>query len=102
MTPSRSLWRIALTAVVLTAAFGGLVWATLQDGTEYFKHVDEVTANPAEWEGRVLQLHGFVVPGSIEWRPGTFEYRFKVQNNGSTINASYDGIVPDTFKDDAE
>ena len=100
-TPT-SLWRIALTFVVLTGAFGGLLWATLQDGTEYFKHVDEVVTNPSEWEGRALQLHGFVVPGSIERRPDTFEYRFKVQNNGRVIAASYEGIVPDTFKDEAE
>jgi len=102
MAPSRSLLRIALTLVVLTAAFGGLLWVTLQDGTEYFKHVDEVLADSPEWEGRVLQLHGFVVPGSIERIPETFEYRFKVQHNGRTITASYEGIVPDTFKDEAE
>ena len=35
-------------------------------------------------------------------RPGTLEYRFKVQNKGSVVNASYTGVVPDTFKDDAE
>ena len=30
------------------------------------------------------------------------EYRFKVQNKGSVVNASYKGVVPDTFKDDSE
>src|SRR5206468_11587627 len=55
--------KLGLTAVVLIAAFAGLLWSTLRDGTEYFKHVDEVMTNPQAWEGKPLQLHGYVVPG---------------------------------------
>jgi cytochrome c-type biogenesis protein CcmE len=101
--------KLGLTATVLVAAFAGLLWSTLQDGTEYFKHVDEVMTNPQQWEGKSLQLHGYVVPGSIMKRQDTLEYTFKVQNNpardvsqGHVVNASYKGIVPDTFKGEAE
>jgi cytochrome c-type biogenesis protein CcmE len=94
--------RIGATAFVLILAFAGLLWTTLRDGTEYYKHVDEVMTNPAEWEGKPMQLHGFVVPGSIERKRDSFEYRFKLQNNGSIVTASYEGIVPDTFKDESE
>jgi cytochrome c-type biogenesis protein CcmE len=31
--------------------------------------------------------------------PSTLEYRFRVQQNGKAVNASYTGVVPDTFKD---
>jgi len=96
------LIKIAVTAVVLTLAFAGLLWTSLEDGTEYFKHVDEVMVDQTEWQGRPLQLHGFVVPGSILHRPGSFEYRFKLQHNGRVVDASYEGIVPDTFKDESE
>ena len=78
------------------------MWTSLRDGTEYFKHVDEVMVDPAAWQGRPLQLHGFVVPGSILRRPDSFEYRFKVEHNGSVVAASYQGIVPDTFNDQSE
>ena len=101
--------KLGLTATVLVAAFVGLLWSTLQDGTEYFKHVDEVMTNPQAWEGKPLQLHGYVVPGSILVRKDTLEYKFKVQNNpirdpaqGHVVEASYTGIVPDTFKGEAE
>jgi cytochrome c-type biogenesis protein CcmE len=94
--------KIGVTAIVLVLAFAGLLWSTLRDGTEYFKHVDEVLASPAEWQGKPLQLHGYVVPGSILQRPNTLEYKFKVQNNGKVIEALYTGVVPDTFKDEAE
>ena len=94
--------KIAATAVVLTVAFGGLLYSTLQDGTEYYVHVDEVMTNPGEWHGKRLQLHGFVVDKSIFVKPDTLEYRFQVQSKGSVVPASYTGIVPDTFKDGSE
>jgi cytochrome c-type biogenesis protein CcmE len=91
--------KIGITAVVLVLAFTGMLWSTLREGTEYYKHVDEVTANAPEWQGKRLQLHGHVVTNSILVKPDTLEYRFKVQNNGQVIDATYKGVVPDTFKD---
>jgi cytochrome c-type biogenesis protein CcmE len=102
--------KIGVTSAVLVLAFTGLLWSTLQDGTEYFKHVDEVVANRQAFEGRDMQLHGYVVPGSIyRSKENQLQYIFKVQNNparsdepGSVINASYTGVVPDTFQAEAE
>ena len=94
--------KIAATVAVLVTAFVGLMYFTLQEGTEYYKHVDEVMTTPQQWEGKRLQLHGFVVAGSIYVKPSTLEYKFKVQNKGQVVEASYKGVVPDTFKDDSE
>ena len=94
--------KLGITIVVLLAAFTALLWSSLRDGTEYYKHVDEVMTNPQPWEGKWLQLHGFVVPGTWARKPDSLEYRFKVQNNGNVVLASYTGILPDTFKDGAE
>jgi cytochrome c-type biogenesis protein CcmE len=94
--------KIAVTAAVLALALGGLFYSTLQDGTEYYVHVDEVMNDPGSWHGKRLQLHGFVVDKSIFVKPQTLEYRFQIQNKGSVVPASYTGIVPDTFKDGSE
>ena len=94
--------KIALTTVVLVLAFGGLLWSTLREGTEYYKHVDEVMAQPEQWYGKRLQLHGHVVPASIMRRPDSLDYRFQVHSKGHAVPATYTGIVPDTFKDEAE
>jgi cytochrome c-type biogenesis protein CcmE len=101
--------KIALTAVALASAFGFMMWTTLRDGAEYFKHVDEVVSQRASLEGKKVQMHGYVIPGSRLTKPNTLEWRFKVQNNpirsgepGQVMNVSYTGIVPDTFKDEAE
>jgi cytochrome c-type biogenesis protein CcmE len=94
--------KIAVTTVVLTPAFAGLLWSTLKEETQYYKLVDEVMAEPAAWHGKRLQLHGYVVEKSIMRKPDTLEYRFQIQNNGKVVPARYTGVVPDTFKDGSE
>ena len=94
--------KIGATIVVLGLAFTGLMYSTLSEGTEYYKHVDEVMADPGAWQGKRLQLHGFVVDHSILRRPDTLDYRFQVQSNGKVVPVRYSGVVPDTFKGGAE
>ena len=92
--------KIAVTCVVLAAALGGLMYTTLAEGTEYYIHVDEVMKDPAAWQGKKLQLHGFV--GDLRQRPNSLDYKFQVQYNGKVITARYTGVVPDTFKNESE
>ena len=99
---SQKTAKIGLTTVILLAAFFGLLWTTLSEGTEYYKHVDEVMASPQQWYGKKLQLHGHVVDGSVMRRRDTLDYRFKIENNGYSVDATYTGVVPDTFKDGSE
>ena len=94
--------KLGLTGLVLALAFGGLMYSTMIEGAEYYKHVDEVMAEPTQWYGKKLQLHGFVVPNSVMVNRRTLEYRFKIQSNGKVVDARYTGVVPDTFKDEAE
>jgi cytochrome c-type biogenesis protein CcmE len=98
---SQKAAKIGVTCVVLVLAFGGLLYSTLSEGTEYYKHVDEVMANPDAWQGKNLQLHGFVQGEPFRTRD-SFKWRFDVQNKGKVVRAYYTGIVPDTFKADSE
>jgi cytochrome c-type biogenesis protein CcmE len=97
---NRKALKIGLTTLALVLAFGGLLWSTLRDGTEYYKHVEEVMVQPHDWYGKKLQLHGFAK--GVMRKPNSLEYRFQVESNGQTITANYKGVVPDTFKNDAE
>jgi cytochrome c-type biogenesis protein CcmE len=94
--------KVGLTSLVLALSFGGLLYSTMGEATEYYKHVDEVMVQPAEWYGKKLQLHGYVVPDSILKRKNSLDYKFKVQSNGHVVDATYTGVVPDTFKGEAE
>ena len=94
--------KIGLTSLVLALTFGALLYTTMAEGTEYYKHVDEVMTQPDQWYGKKLQLHGFVVPNSIHVNKKTMEYWFQVQSNGKIVSATYTGVVPDTFKSESE
>jgi cytochrome c-type biogenesis protein CcmE len=99
-------WKIVATVVVITGAAGFLLSASMKEGAEYYKHVDEVMSNTAAWRGKRLQVHGHVVDGSIEQAKGTLQYRFKIESRDprahAVIDAGYTGLVPDTFKSGAE
>ena len=94
--------KVILTSLVLGLSFMGLMYTSLAEETEYYKHVDEVMGQQADWYGKKLQLHGYVVPDSIFVNKSTLEYRFQVQSNGQIVSATYTGVVPDTFKSDSE
>jgi cytochrome c-type biogenesis protein CcmE len=94
--------KIGATSFVLLTAFGVLLYTTLGESMQYYKYVDEVTAQPDAWKDKNLQVHGNVVPGSIGRKKDSLEWRFDIQRNGQKMTAYYTGIVPDTFKDDSE
>ena len=62
-----------MTVVVLPWRFG-LLWSTLREGNRYTR-CREVMTSPEQWEGKNMQLHGFVVAKSIMVNPRTLEYR---------------------------
>jgi|SoiMethySBSTD1v2_1073268.scaffolds.fasta_scaffold07570_5 cytochrome c-type biogenesis protein CcmE len=92
--------KLGITGAVLALAFGGLLYTSLGESAEYYKHVDEVMASPQQWQGKKLQLHGFA--HQIGRKRDALEYQFDVENKGKVIRAYYSGVVPDTFKEDAE
>ena len=97
----KKAWRLVLSAAVLVGAVGFFLFTTMSQSAAAYLRVDEVAANPHEWYGRPLQLHGFVT-GQIMVVKNTLDYRFEVQNNGHVMTAYYTGIVPDTFKTGSE
>jgi cytochrome c-type biogenesis protein CcmE len=98
---SKKATRAVLSAVVLIGALSLLLFTTMSQDAQAYKHVDEVSQDPQAWYGKNLQLHGFVT-GEVMVRPKTLEYQFEIQNNGHKIAATYTGVVPDTFKTGAE
>ena len=93
--------RAVISVVILFGALGLLLFTTMSQGAQAYKHVDEVAANPQAWYGKTFQLHGKVT-GDVQVIPATLDYKFEVETNGHKIPATYKGIVPDTFKTGAE
>ena len=89
-------------ALALLAIVIGLIAQTFRgNAMVYSKYVDEIVqpAERARWIGHTLRVEGLVAPGSIEHRPGTRDFRFRVTRNHAELPVTYSGIVPDTFRD---
>ena len=80
---SKKAVRVVLSAVVLVGAVGLLLFTTMSQDAQAYKHVDEVAQNPNAWYGKSLQLHGFVT-GQVLVKIDTLDYKFDIQNNGRT------------------
>ncbi|MSP62574.1 MAG: cytochrome c maturation protein CcmE [Myxococcales bacterium] len=92
--------------VAIGGVLGYVLVSTASNAFQYYKHVDEVVPSLMQWQKKPLELHGFVLPGSIKKRLDRehqrLEYRFTETNCGKQIEVFYAGTVPDTFKDGAE
>ena len=80
---SKKTARALVSGIVLLSALVLLLVVTVSEGASYYKHVDEVMVAPDQWYGKHMSLHGFVVDGFV-------------------VEATYSGVVPDTFKDGSE
>jgi cytochrome c-type biogenesis protein CcmE len=105
-TNRRTAWKILLTVVVSTVAVSGLLWASLGEGAEYYKHVDEARSSQARLLGKRLRIHGNVVDGTLVHQAGTLDYRFALESKAprehATMTVDFHGIPPDLFKPGAE
>ena len=69
------------------------------EGTSYSKHAtSHATSEPCTARTSSARLRG----QDSTSESGEPRYRFVVHSKGHRVDASYSGIVPDTFKDDAE
>lgn len=107
--------KIAASIAVIGMAGTYLFIETLSADPEaltYFHPADAVIAQQTEFVGKRIKMGGHVEKGTIFQKPGTLEYQFDVrpipamakhpEALGKTITVRYVGVVPDTFKDDAE
>jgi cytochrome c-type biogenesis protein CcmE len=97
--------RAILSVLIVGTALGALLFTTMAESASFYKEVHEVMPTPDAWYGKNMNLHGFVVDGSIAKRTnsnGGLDYRFQIENGGHKVTATYSGTVPDTFKAGAE
>jgi len=102
----RTAWKLVITVVVSGCAISGLLWASLGEGAEYYKHVDEALSSQSRLAGKRLRVHGNVVEGSLVHQAGTLDYHFTMESKAprdhATMTVDFHGIPPDLFKPGAE
>ena len=99
---SKKTARALVSVGVIGGALALLLSISLSEGAMYYMHVDEVMQSPQQWYGKNLQLHGYVVDDSHMVNQKTLEHIFSIKTGAHTVQATYTGVVPDTFKDGSE
>ncbi len=93
--------------VTIAIALGGVAFLAFQSSgdVEYYMHVDQVVADPTPWLAKEsMQIHGFAhrVPDKGTLVGQTIVRKFELESKGKTIHVVHEGVVPDTFKEEAE
>lgn len=96
----KTQWMILLSLLVVGIAM--VATSMLPEATNYYLTVDELLANPPRYQGREVKVAGHVIEGSIEHAPQSISWQFEVENNAQVVAVSYQGAMPDTFKDGVE
>ena len=93
---------IAGTLIIGTICF--LMFSGIDEAMVYYYTVSEVQSSGRDLAGKGIRISGHVQPGSIQRLKEGSGVFFEVYERatGKAIPVSYSGLIPDTFKDDAE
>ena len=70
--------RFIVGACLIAGAVGYLIYAAIQNTSEYYMTVNEVAAKRADLGGQSLRIAGRVSPGDIQWDPVTLTLKFGI------------------------
>jgi cytochrome c-type biogenesis protein CcmE len=96
-SPSRK--PLAITALVLlTGAFGYLMWGGVEENLVYFLTPNELVAKGEKAIDRPVRLGGQVVPGSVQWNAEALDLRFRVTDGSKEVIVHSSGAPPQMFR----
>ncbi|MEO0972854.1 MAG: cytochrome c maturation protein CcmE [Pseudomonadota bacterium] len=98
MTPRRQRM-LAVTLIVLGAgSAAALGLFAYQENVLYFYSPSAIAAGEAPAERRI-RMGGMVTAGSVQREEGSLAVRFVLTDNQESIPVSYEGILPDLFRE---
>lgn len=102
--------KLLLSVVLIGGSLAYLVTDSLSDEIEYFHPADVVIVERDKLTGKRFRMGGFAK--NVRQKKGTTSYWFQVapipqrmkypQAEGQLVTVRFNGIVPDTFKEDNE
>lgn len=87
-----------LISIVIVSIIGYLIYTGLRDTMTYYLTVSEVVAKSSEIQDKTIRIGGNVSPDSVQWDSKDLRLVFKIEDNKSSLNVDYRGVVPDSFK----
>ncbi len=82
-------------AVVLI--FVGIAFSTTSSESfiNPYKSVSEVVGNAQSYQGKYIQVKGYVVQGTVKWVPGNLN--FTITDGSAKLRVAYYGVRPANF-----
>lgn len=94
--------RFLFGTVIIVSAVAWLAFSSFEEQV-FYHTVGEALAQHEELSERQFRIKGDVVPGSHLIREGTLDQHiFRIVDGEYAIDVSFNGILPDTFSDNAE
>lgn len=89
---------------LIVAAISYLMFSGINDSMVYYYSVGELQAQSSRLAGEGVRISGHVQPGTIERAENGTRVAFVVfeRETDLTLPVVYEGLIPDTFKDEAE
>ncbi len=89
---------------LILGAVGYLMFSGINESMVYYYTIAEATTKTSELSDKGIRIGGFVSPGTIHRVGGQSRVEFVIFEKSSdrTLPVTYQGIIPDTFKENAE
>jgi cytochrome c-type biogenesis protein CcmE len=98
MTPRRKRLAAVIGILIGVGAATALAMLAFQDNLLYFYNPSQIVAGEAP-QGRTFRIGGMVTQGSLQRTEGTLKIRFVVTDYRHSIPVSYEGLLPDLFRE---
>jgi cytochrome c-type biogenesis protein CcmE len=98
----KQLIKAIVTVLVVAGAITWLTASSFEESMIYYKTVEEALNARAQFEKSPVRINGLLVSDSIQQKPGTDQFKFKLKKNASVIDVEYSGILPDTMREGKE
>lgn len=105
--PSKTNYRALGIGVVALVAAVVIIFTAMQGSTVYYQTVAEYSQKISSGviPDAAVRVNGKVLPDSISYNANHTAVSFKtvdLKDPNSVLNVNYSGVIPDTFKDDAQ
>jgi cytochrome c-type biogenesis protein CcmE len=98
VTPRRKRLLAVIAIVAGVGSAVALAMFAFEDNLLYFYNPSQVMAGEAP-SGRTFRIGGVVTQGSVQRAEGSLKVRFVVTDYQKSIPVSYEGLLPDLFRE---
>mgnify|MGYP001108100671 CR=1 FL=1 len=89
--------RLLMVSLVLTLSLGYLLYTAFPGSVSYYLTVSEFMADESRYGGQPARVVGKLEPASYIQAPNSLQHSFTLVDGVRSLNATYNGIVPDLF-----